>query len=127
MSGYSQEDSRWCGDIDNFEFSNGHESTQIENNGNYNFNELPEGFYVKANVDGYSQSLRYKVKNLETGQIHQVTENLLPYTFPAGDSAWNLGGGTFQITASLYWRNNANGWICDREVVTITNRGVILA
>ncbi|WP_439151996.1 hypothetical protein [Winogradskyella sp.] len=53
--GFSQTDSRFCGDIENFEFSNEHESMVIEDNGIYALNDLPDNFYINANVQGYSQ------------------------------------------------------------------------
>ncbi|WP_431159271.1 hypothetical protein [Winogradskyella poriferorum] len=95
LFGYSQTDSRWCGNIESFEFTNGQESVSIENNGNYNIGELPEDFYLNSNIHGYSQSLRYTVTNIDTNQTYQIVENVLPYTFPAGNDAWNIGSGSF--------------------------------
>ncbi|WP_299361086.1 T9SS type A sorting domain-containing protein [Winogradskyella sp.] len=120
MFGFSQTESRWCGDIESFEFTNGSQSTQINNGGSYEISELPEDFYLNAHVEGYSQSLKYKVRNLGTGEVYQIVENVLPYTFPAGGNEWNLGTGTFKVTASLYRRNRARGWICDRDIITFT-------
>jgi hypothetical protein len=56
--GFSQTDSRFCGDIENFEFANEHETMMIEHNGLYAISELPDQFYVNAIVDGYSQSVK---------------------------------------------------------------------
>jgi len=52
MSNFSYSDSSWCGDIETIEFTNGQESTQIENNGSYNISDLPANFYVNVDVDG---------------------------------------------------------------------------
>ena len=117
---FSQTQSRWCGHIEGFEFTNGQESVQISNDNTYDASQLPENFYVNVHVEGYSQSLRYKVKNLETGEVHQIVENYLPYTYPSGGNSWDLGNGTFRITASLYNFNGGRGWICDRETITIS-------
>lgn|GEM_PF-4124201 len=81
---------------------------------------MPENFYVNLNVDGYSQSARFTVENLETGSRHTITENLLPYTFPAGNGSWHLGLGTFKITAKLYKFDLGWGFKCDSKSVTFT-------
>ena len=54
-----------CGEIDGFQFSNGSESTEISNGGEYDINTLPNNFFIDLNVNGYSQSARYIVTNLE--------------------------------------------------------------
>ena len=120
MFSNAQNPSQWCGDIEGFEFTNGHESIQIQDHATYVFGDLPSHFYLNAHIDGYSESLKYKVENLDTGEIHQITENLLPYTFPAGGNDWNLGTGTFRVTAYLFYLNNAQGWACDVDVITFT-------
>ncbi|MCA0154073.1 hypothetical protein, partial [Winogradskyella vincentii] len=129
ISSFAQTDSRWCGNIDSFEFSNGNESISIENYGTYNLNELPEGFYLNAITSGYSQSLRYKVSNLDTDENFQIVENLLPYTFPAGNNAWNIGPGSFRVKATLHAFDHGLGWSCDTDyiVFTITDEESCLA
>ncbi|GAB5565673.1 MAG: hypothetical protein Wins2KO_27360 [Winogradskyella sp.] len=117
---YAQKSSGWCGNIHEFEFSNGNETVTIENNATYDINELPHGFYVNSLIDGYSQSLRYRVKNLDTGEIYNIIENFLPYTYPAGGNEWDLGTGTFKVTARLYFRNGGRGWICDKKSIKFT-------
>ncbi|SEQ11749.1 Por secretion system C-terminal sorting domain-containing protein [Hyunsoonleella jejuensis] len=109
-----------CGLIAGFEFSNGNESVTLEDQQTYDINNLPENFYVNLNVDGYSQSARFTVENLETGSRHTITENLLPYTFPAGNGSWHLGLGTFKITAKLYKFDLGWGFKCDSKSVTFT-------
>ncbi|MCA0133674.1 hypothetical protein, partial [Winogradskyella alexanderae] len=120
MMSFSQNDSRWCGNIENFEFTNGQESTTIDDYATYNLNELPSGFYINASIHGYSQSLRYIITNLDTNQNYQVVENILPYTFPAGNGAWNLGAGTFRVKASLHAFDHALGWSCDTDYIQFT-------
>ncbi len=109
-----------CGSIESFEFSNGHESIAITNNGIYNSSDLPENFYVNSLVHGHIGSIRYRVKDLQTNEIFLIIENVIPYTYPAGDSAWNLGTGTFRIKATVFSGNNASGQQCDLDIVTFT-------
>ncbi|WP_229731380.1 hypothetical protein, partial [Hyunsoonleella pacifica] len=109
-----------CGHITGLEFSNGHEVVSLENNGVYNINDLPEHFYINLNVDGYSESAKYTVVNLETHQSYNIIENILPYTFPAGNGSWHLGTGTFEIMANLYKFDHAFGFKCDTIKVVIT-------
>ncbi|MBC3759314.1 hypothetical protein H7U19_12925, partial [Hyunsoonleella sp. SJ7] len=108
-----------CGQIENLEFSNGHETAPLENNGVYNINDLPEHFYLDVNVHGYSQSAKYTVENLQTHQTYTIVENLLPYTFPSGNSAWDLGTGDFRIRVSIYKFDRAIVK-CDTKTYTIT-------
>ena len=125
FQGFSQSDDqqseeRWfCGDIENFQFSNGDQSLYIENGEEYNIGDLPTNFYVDLNVDGRSQSVKYYVENLDTGERYNITENILPYTFPAGNEPWNLGAGNFKVRATLYRFDNGFGR-CDRDIVTFT-------
>ncbi|WGD35195.1 T9SS type A sorting domain-containing protein [Olleya sp. YS] len=109
-----------CGHINNIEFSNGNEITTLENGGNYSIGDLPSNFYLSLNVSGYSQSAKYRVTNLDTGEVINIIENQLPYTFPAGNTAWNLGVGNFEVKAKLYKFNYAFGFKCDEEVVTFS-------
>jgi len=94
-----------CGSIEGFEFSNGHESVNLIDGQSYLTQDLPDNFYVNLKVDGYSQSVRYVVENIETGEVFKITENSKPYTFPAGNSKWDLGNGTFRLKATLYKLN----------------------
>ena len=109
-----------CGSIESFEFSNDHESVAITNNGIYNLSELPESFYVKALTHGHIGSVRYKVTNLVTNQVFEIFENIVPYTFPSGNTPWNLGTGVFRIKATVFIYNNGNGQQCDVDLVTFT-------
>ena len=111
---------RNCGEIEGFEFSNGSESMAIENGGSYNIADIPSNAFINLLVDGYSQSVRYAVRNDITNQYDYITENVMPYTYPAGNRAWNLGVGTFTIRADLHRNNNGNGQRCDREMITFT-------
>ncbi|WP_298555047.1 T9SS type A sorting domain-containing protein [uncultured Algibacter sp.] len=111
-----------CGDIEGFEFSNGHESVTLIDGGNYIFDELPTNFYVNMHVDGYSQSVKYVIENLETGERYKVTENLLPYTFPAGNKPWYIGEGKFKLSANLYKFDLGFGY-CDSKSITFTIGG----
>ncbi|WP_111685457.1 T9SS type A sorting domain-containing protein [Winogradskyella tangerina] len=118
--GFSQNESRFCGNIESFEFTNGNESTHVDNNGTYDISELPDNFYLNAEIHGYSQSLRYKVQNMDSGETFEIVENILPYTFPAGNGAWDIGTGTFKVTATLYFRDGGRGWYCDRDIIIFT-------
>ncbi|MFP4847249.1 hypothetical protein, partial [Winogradskyella sp. PE311] len=109
-----------CGSIESFEFTNGHESLGLNNNGIYELIELPDNFYVKALVHGHIGSVRFRVENVQTGEITQIIENLVPYTFPAGNSPWNLGSGVFRIKATVFSQNNAHGETCSVSFVTFT-------
>ncbi|WP_417195964.1 T9SS type A sorting domain-containing protein [Bizionia sp.] len=109
-----------CGEINGFEFSNGSESMAIENGGVYNITDIPSNAFINLLVDGYSQSVRYAVRNDNTNEYDYITENVEPYTYPAGNRAWNLGTGTFTIRADLHRYNNGYGQRCDREMITFT-------
>ncbi len=91
----------YCGSIAGFEFSNGTTTTAISYNQSYYINDLPNNFYVNLLVSGYSQSAKFYVRNLDTGQCYNVNENHLPYTFPGGNGAWNYGCGNFEVKAKL--------------------------
>lgn len=110
-----------CGDITEFQFTNGSDpATTIVDGGVYNLNDLPNNFYVDGIVNGNSDSLRFEVTNTTTGQTYSTIENYLPYTFPAGNGAWFLGEGTYQVKGSLFTGNYCNGSLCDQDVVTFT-------
>ena len=109
-----------CGEINGFEFSNGSESMAIENGGVYNITDIPSNAFINLLIDGYSQSVRYAVRNDNTNEYDYITENVEPYTYPAGNRAWNLGTGTFTIRADLHRYNNGYGQRCDREMITFT-------
>ena len=78
-----------CGEIESVEFSNGDSTQDISDGGSYYLGDLPNDFYINTNVSGNIQSVRYTVKNLETNQQYSIVENYEPYTFPAGNVAWN--------------------------------------
>ncbi|WP_048330949.1 hypothetical protein, partial [Bizionia psychrotolerans] len=122
LQSYSQEsdERRNCGDIEGFEFSNGSESMAIENGGSYNIADLPSFAYINLLVDGNSQSAKFAVRNDNTDEYDYITENSLPYTYPSGNQAWDLGVGTFTIRADLYKYNYGFGRRCDRAVITFT-------
>ncbi|WP_298346283.1 T9SS type A sorting domain-containing protein [uncultured Algibacter sp.] len=108
-----------CGHIEGLEFTNGHESSVLVDGGTYVSEDLPNNFFISMHVDGHSQSARYVVENLDTGAIYRITENILPYTFPAGNHAWNLGDGNYKLTASLYRFDLGIGH-CDTKIITFT-------
>ncbi len=110
-----------CGHIEGFEFTNGHESVSISDGNTYVLGELPANFYINMHVNGYSQSVVYKVKNLDTGETSKIVENLVPYTFPAGNKPWHLGNGTFKVKATLYKYDLGIGK-CDYKEFTFTIR-----
>jgi hypothetical protein len=115
-----------CGSIEGFEFSNGHESVNLIDGQSYLPQDLPDNFYVNLKVDGYSQSVRYVVENIETGEVFKITENSKPYTFPAGNSKWDLGNGTFRLKATLYKLNLGFGK-CDTKTIVFTISNECLA
>ncbi|WP_396601808.1 beta strand repeat-containing protein [Algibacter sp. R77976] len=108
-----------CGEIEGFEFANGHESVSINDGETYVFDELPGHFYINAAIHGDSQSVKFTVKNLDTGQKFTIIENSLPYTFPAGNGDWDIGEGTFKVIASLYKFNGGFG-LCETKSITFT-------
>ncbi|WJJ96137.1 T9SS type A sorting domain-containing protein [Algibacter luteus] len=108
-----------CGNIEGFEFTNGHESTTLSDGGVYSIENLPDNFYINLHVDGYSQSVRYVLENLDTGKKIKITENLLPYTFPAGNKPWYLGNANYKLTASLYKYDLGFGR-CDTKTIYFT-------
>ncbi|WP_187388180.1 hypothetical protein, partial [Seonamhaeicola marinus] len=91
-----------CGEINSFELTNGHETVSLMNNNSYILSDLPSGFYIKTNVSGNIKSVKYTVENLDTGKVYRITENITPYTFPAGNNAWHYGTGNFRITAKAF-------------------------
>lgn len=108
-----------CGHIEGFEFTNGNNSLAIEEGGVYTIDVLPEHFYINSNINGKSESVKYVVENLDSGKKYTIIENSPPYTFPAGNSAWNLGIGTFKLTATLYKYNFGFGK-CDSKTIIFT-------
>ncbi|AUC77648.1 T9SS type A sorting domain-containing protein [Olleya sp. Bg11-27] len=115
---FALEDTR-CGSISGFEFSNGNSTTRITNNQSYYIGDLPSDFYVDLQVNGYSRSAKFYVKNLDTGQRYSINENRLPYTFPGGNGAWNLGCGNFEIKSKIY-KYRGCGSYCDSETIRFT-------
>jgi len=120
LFGFSQTNDSSCGNIENFEFANTHESVQILDNETYIYDDLPEHFYVQVGIHGYVQSVRYQVTNLDTNETYEIIENLVPYTFPSGNGDWDIGQGTFEITATAYSQNDAHGIQCDSDTITFT-------
>lgn len=113
-------DETYCGQISGFEFSNGNSSISITDGGEYTLSQLPNNFYVDVIVDGHSESSSIRVKNLDTSQEVTIGENYLPYTFPAGNGAWNYGPGTYQVKAKIFKYNYCQGWSCDTETITFS-------
>lgn len=112
-----------CGHIANFEFKgNNGDSVAINNNDVFNIGDLPEDFFfqVNGNAGNNFGSVGFTVKNLDTGEMTNITENTVPWNFPNGGDAWNLGAGTFQIDARAYSDDNQSGTQCDAEWVTFT-------
>jgi len=109
-----------CGDIDSFAFAYYNNQVPIVDGETYLISDLPNNFYIDALISGDSESLRYEVLNLDTNEVVTITENYLPYTYPGGENAWNLGTGNFQITASLFDGNYCSSTLCDVSVITFT-------
>ena len=109
-----------CGEIESIEFSNGDSNLDIIDGESYYLGDLPNDFYINTNVSGNIQSVRYVVKNLDTDQQFSIVENYEPYTFPAGNAAWNLGEGTYRIKVRVYKYNYGLGSSCDKRNLTIT-------
>ncbi|QIJ88156.1 hypothetical protein C7H62_0346 [Mesoflavibacter sp. HG96] len=99
-----------CGSLDSFVFTDGTLATPIENLQTYNILDLPESFYINTLTSGAVDKVKLEVTNLDTNQTYNITENYMPYTFPAGENPWDLGLGNFKITAKIYaLQNNSNG------------------
>jgi hypothetical protein len=101
----------------------------IEDYGIYSIDELPENFMSMLLSHGHVGSVKYDVENLLTHQSYQIIENIVPYTFPAGNGAWDLGTGEFQVQARVYPFDHALGPQCDNETIsfTLTNEEPCLA
>ncbi|WP_299552824.1 T9SS type A sorting domain-containing protein [Seonamhaeicola sp.] len=110
-----------CGQIESFEFTNGDETVSLMDGENYIISDLPSGFYINTKVSGKSKSVRYIVENLDTGDTFKITENLPPFTFPAGNKPWYLGHGNFKLTAKVYKFYFGIGE-CDSKSITFTIR-----
>ena len=112
-----------CGTISGFEFSNGTTSVAIVNDAEYSLSQLPNNFYVDVIVNGFSESASIKVKNEYTGQEYTIGENYLPYTFPAGNGAWNLPAGEYKVEAKIFEVDGCAGSYCDSDYIKfkITN------
>ncbi|AUC82140.1 T9SS type A sorting domain-containing protein [Lacinutrix sp. Bg11-31] len=109
-----------CGDITEFQFSNGTENITIEDGNTYHVNNLPSNFYIDAIVSGVSESVRLDVENQDTNEEYSIIENYIPYTFPAGNGEWDLGLGTFEVKASMFSGNYCNSTLCDEKTITFT-------
>ncbi len=109
-----------CGEIEGLDFANGQKSVKLTDGGVYELGDLPDNFYLRLQVDGYSQSARYIVENLDTGKKFKITENYEPYTFPSGNKPWGLGIGNFKVTVSLHKYNFAFGSRCDIATFTFS-------
>ena len=98
-----------CGEIDGFEFSNGNDSLEIMDGGEYDLNNLPSNFYIDLNVHGNSQSAKYVVTNLGTGQNYTIVENEISNLFlSVSTPSWNPKLKKFKIllvynSGKLYW------------------------
>ena len=104
-----------CGEIKGLEFTNAVESMIIVNGENYVTSELPNDFYLNLKFSGSIRSVKYVVTNLDSGDQQKVTENRVPYTFPAGNRAWNLGIGNFKIEVKAYRFFFGLGKLCDTQ------------
>ena len=109
-----------CGDIAELQFSNGTDNLTIEDGGSYVLSSLPSNFYIDAIINGESESVRLEVENLDTNEEYSIIENHIPYTFPAGNGAWDLGLGTFEVKASMFSGNYCSSTLCDEETITFT-------
>ena len=87
-----------CGTILSIQFTNGIESIEIEDDGQYDLNELPPNFYIQLDVEGNSESARISVENLMTEERVAIVDNDEYYSFPSEDTAWNMGTGIFKLS-----------------------------
>jgi len=81
---------------------------------------LPDSFNLNLLVDGDVGSVEFTVTNIDTGVTETILENVAPYTYPAGGGPWNLGTGTFAVSAKLYEFSNTCGDLCDELNITFT-------
>ena len=107
-----------CGEIKGLEFTNSSESIVVSNDDTYVIGNLPNDFYLNLVFDGKVKSVRYTVTNLDSGEKKRVIENRAPYTFPAGNRAWNLETGNFKIEVSTYRFYFGLGRQCDSRTFT---------
>ncbi|NND94370.1 MAG: hypothetical protein HKN45_05850, partial [Flavobacteriales bacterium] len=118
VSFHVNDDCDECAEIEGFVFSNGYESIEIEEGQEYSISDLPDGFYVEAIASGNDESIRFIVTS--DGIYKNKVENLVPYTYPKGGVAWDLGTGEFDVTAKVYPFNYAFGQVCDIESISFT-------
>ena len=115
-------DSSVCGTLDAFAFTDGTVSTTIADGQSYFVTDLPTDFYINALTSGAVNLIEFEVTNLDTGEVFNITEQVSPYTYPAGENPWNLGLGNFQITANIYALSandsSNNGGSCDDDKVS---------
>ncbi len=109
-----------CGSIEGLEFTNGTDTQIIEEGGVYALSELPDAFNLNLITNGNVGSIEYTVTNTDTGETETIVENVIPYTFPAGGAPWDLGVGTFTVTAKLFELSQTHGVLCDELTITFT-------
>ena len=108
-----------CGQIETIEFANDHENITIMDGDTYLESALPTNFYLNTEVSGNIKSVRYIVENLDTHESYTITENLKPFTFPAGEGSWHLGNGNFKVTVKAYKFYLGIGQ-CDVKTISFT-------
>ena len=85
----------------------------LQNGGTYSLSSLPDHFAMRAVVSGGIESVKLMVND------HAVTENVAPYTYPAGGAMWNPAPGTYNIWVKAYSQDNLGGTQCDNRDFTI--------
>ncbi|WP_250433900.1 T9SS type A sorting domain-containing protein [Hanstruepera flava] len=103
-----------CGSLERVMFTNGSEFVTIQNGGQYDISDLPSNFYVQLMVNGNSESSRISIENVNTDERRSIIDNQADYTFPEGDSPWDLGLGEFLLKADIHAADNGRGRNCDR-------------
>ena len=104
------------GEIDEIVLYNTHNShvvATLEDGGVYYLDELPSNFGVETVIDGDVESVSFTVNG------HSITENIVPYTYPAGGAAWHVSEGHYTIKTAAYSDNYKGGKKCDEKHISI--------
>jgi len=109
-----------CGNVDGYSLMNsstGQYIMEINNGDVLTANQLPEYFHIQIETDGYVGSLTSTIGNTS------YNSSYAPYDFPA-DTSWELGNGTFTISAEIFDNYNGSGQPCDQDAISFSITGL---
>ncbi|RAJ13469.1 T9SS type A sorting domain-containing protein [Olleya aquimaris] len=109
-----------CGDVLGFVLTDGVTSIPIVDGDSYDINALPANFYVGVLLSGFPESVRFEVKNEDTGDEFVSIDNDEAFTYPSDGTPWSLGISEFKVKAEIYDMDNAMGDKCDYDYLKFT-------